>query len=295
MAIELRHLRYFVTVADEGQLTRAAARLGITQPALSRALRSLEQDLGVVLLTRQARGVELTPAGRAFYPKARQALLASMDAVDATRAAGRPGRELTLGFQPPWSAIASAVADAMRRGHPDTTILPRELQFGDVPLELSTRRVDAALVWPPHDELQLEYQTLLVEPVMVCMSAGHTLASYDVLRFADVESEPVPRLLPPQQPQAALWHLAARRSRPPRLTAEAPRSLEGVAALVACGRAVCFGSESVGQALLRPGLVVRPLSDIEPATLAIACLREGRPRRVDNFLAVARSVTEHDR
>ena len=117
----------------------------------------------------------------------------------------------------------------------------------------------------------------------------------DILRFADVESEPVPRLLPPQQPQAELWHLAIHRSRPPRLTAEAPHSLEGVAALVACGRAVCFGSESLGQALLRPGLVVRPLSDVEPATLAIAWLRGGRSRRVDDFLAVARRVTDHDR
>jgi DNA-binding transcriptional LysR family regulator len=294
VAIELRHLRYFVTVADEGQLTRAAARLNITQPALSRALRSLEHDLGVVLLTRQARGVELTRAGRAFYPKARQALLASLDAVDATRAAARPGRELTLGFQPPWPAIATVVVDATRRAHPDTTILPGELQFGDVLAELWTRRVDAALVWPPHDEPQLGYQTLVVEPVIVCISSGHALASHHVLRFADVEREPVPRLLPPQQPQAELWHLADRRSRPPRLTAEAPRSLEGVAALVACGQAVCFGSESLGQALLRPGLVIRPLSDVEPTTLALAWLREGRSRRVDDLLAAARSVTEDD-
>lgn len=227
-----------------------------------------------------------------FYAGARRALLATLDAVDATRAAGRPGRELTLGFQPPWAAIATAVADATRRAHPDTAILPRELSFGFASPELWARRVDAALLWPPHDEPQLDYQTLLVEPLMVCLSASHALANHAALRFADIEGEPVPRLAPAQQRNAEPWHLAHRRSRPARVAAEVPRSLEGVAALVACGQAVCLGSQSLALALLRPGLVVRPLIDVEPATLAIAWLRDSRSRRLDDLLQAARSVTE---
>jgi DNA-binding transcriptional LysR family regulator len=292
MAVELRHLRYFVTVADEGQLTRAAARLEITQPALSRALRVVEQDLGVQLLRRHARGVELTRAGRVFYPEARRALRAALEAVDATRAAGRPGRELTLGFELTWPAVATALADATRRVHPDIAVLPRELRFGSVSQQLWERRVDAALLWSPHDERQLDYQTLLVEPVVVCLPVTHELASHSALRFADVESEPIPRLRPGELWAGELWNLAGYRSRPARLTAEAPRSLEGIAALIACGQAVCFGSRSLADALLRPGFVARPLIDVEPATLAVSWLRDDRSRLLDDLLQAARSITD---
>lgn len=97
--MELRHLRYFVAIAEEGHVTRAAARLGLQQPPLSQQLRSLEAELGTALFTRLARGVALTPAGRAFLPKARAALAAAGQAIDDARlaAAGQIGT-LSVGF-----------------------------------------------------------------------------------------------------------------------------------------------------------------------------------------------------
>src|SRR5437588_12765470 len=87
----LRHLRYFVTVGEEGQLTRAANRLHVAQPALSQAIAQLESQFGVELLERHARGVSLTPAGEAFFVKARVALAAVADADLAARSHSRAG------------------------------------------------------------------------------------------------------------------------------------------------------------------------------------------------------------
>lgn len=97
--MELRHLRYFVTIAEEGHITRAAARLGLQQPPLSQQLRALETELGTALFERLARGVVLTQAGLAFLPKARAALAAAGQAIDDARraAAGQIGT-LSVGF-----------------------------------------------------------------------------------------------------------------------------------------------------------------------------------------------------
>jgi DNA-binding transcriptional LysR family regulator len=97
--MELRHLRYFVAVAEEGHVTRAAERLGIQQPPLSQQIRALERELDVQLLHRKPRGVELTPAGRAFFDEAK-AILARVDAAVAltTRTAHGEAGRLGIGF-----------------------------------------------------------------------------------------------------------------------------------------------------------------------------------------------------
>jgi DNA-binding transcriptional LysR family regulator len=101
MAIELRHLRYFVAVAQEGHITRAAERLGMQQPPLSQQIKALEQEIGVQLFRRKARGVELTEAGRTFLADAMSVLARVDEAVEATRrtAAGKQGR-LRIGLPP---------------------------------------------------------------------------------------------------------------------------------------------------------------------------------------------------
>ena len=98
MAFRRGQLRYFVTVADEGQMTRAAHKLHIAQPALSQAIAQLESELGLGLLERHARGVTLTPAGEAFLPKARAALAAETDAVATAQSLARSVRSvITVG------------------------------------------------------------------------------------------------------------------------------------------------------------------------------------------------------
>ncbi|MET4280057.1 MULTISPECIES: LysR family transcriptional regulator [unclassified Bradyrhizobium] len=100
MDMELRHLRYFVAIAEEGSLTEAAEkRVHTAQPSLSRQMRDLEQELGVTLMVRSARGIELTAAGRVFLDHARVTLLQVEAATEAVRRAGQPARSIfTLGF-----------------------------------------------------------------------------------------------------------------------------------------------------------------------------------------------------
>src|SRR3954447_7758070 len=121
MAMDLRHLRYFVAVAEEGHVTRAAERLGMQQPPLSQRIRALEQELGVVLFRREPRGVALTPAGHTLLTDARAILAQVEHAREATRrtARGEQGR-ITVGFtsSAAFHPFVPRVIRAFREAHP---------------------------------------------------------------------------------------------------------------------------------------------------------------------------------
>src|SRR5262245_21636729 len=121
MAMELRHLRYFVTVAEEGHITRAAERLGMHQPPLSQQIKAIERELDVQLFRRKARGVELTEAGQAFLTDARKVLATLDQAVETTRrtARGEQGR-MCVGVTPtaPFHPIVPRVIRVFRETFP---------------------------------------------------------------------------------------------------------------------------------------------------------------------------------
>src|SRR5229473_3274110 len=121
MSFKRGQLRYFVTVADEGQITRAAAKLHIAQPALSQAIAHLEADLGVALLERHARGVSLTSAGRAFLPKARAAVASERELEIAAESLTRSARGIIeMGFiGPPPTMSAPLLFEAFARARPE--------------------------------------------------------------------------------------------------------------------------------------------------------------------------------
>jgi LysR family transcriptional regulator, hca operon transcriptional activator len=190
--LELRHLRYFVAVAEEGSLTLAAERrLHTSQPSLSRQIRDLEYQVGVELLTRSARGVELTTAGRAFLDHARLALAQVDAAGEAARRAAQPAkRTFALGFltgqEMDWlpeamhiirdelpnldvtvsSQYSPALADALMRGQLDVAFLRLEPQAGDLAFKLVTK-----------------------EPLVVIMPSDHRLASHDAIRMQEIAGE----------------------------------------------------------------------------------------------------------
>src|SRR5271165_3031113 len=124
-------LRYFVTVAEEGQITRAAARLRIAQPAVSQAITQLESELGVALLERHARGVTLTAAGEAFLPKARAAVAREQEAALAAQSLARAARGIVeVGFiGPPPMLSSPELFAAFAAAHPDAEISFRDLPF----------------------------------------------------------------------------------------------------------------------------------------------------------------------
>ncbi|MDE1157412.1 MAG: LysR family transcriptional regulator [Neorhizobium sp.] len=178
--IELRHLRYAVTVADEGHVTRAAERLGIQQPPLSQQIAKLEAMVGAPLFTRLPRGVELTDAGRIFIERAR-AILGDVDlAVEAARrhALGEQGR-LAIGLTSS-SAFHPLVTTAIRalgERSPEVTITLEETNTPDLVAAMHSGLVDVAFIRSPRNqEAGLTISRILEEDMLVALPERHPLA-----------------------------------------------------------------------------------------------------------------------
>lgn len=186
MAVDLRHFRSFVVVAEEGNIGRAAGRLFITQPALSRQLQHLEEELGVALLVRVPRGVELTDAGRELLDKARTALDAAEQALTIGKAAEPAGRLAVgvsiAGHRDHWFELA----EAFTVRHPRV-----EVEIHTALSELLQRKVvggelDVAIVLEPNRLPGLSYQEVRAEPLFVWMHPEHPLAGAAEVTLADL-------------------------------------------------------------------------------------------------------------
>ena len=190
---DFSQLRCFAAVAEELHFGRAAARLNMTQPPLSRQIQVLERVLDVQLLERTSRTVRLTAAGRSFLPEAQRILRLAETATHVTRqvAAGRAG-VLKFGF-----TAASAydflprLVTALRRALPDVTLALREMVSKDQIEDLLAGRIDAALVRPPVTHPDLIAVRALAEPLVVALPAGNPLALRDRLTPADLGREPL--------------------------------------------------------------------------------------------------------
>lgn len=190
--VELRHLRYFVAVAEEGSLTVAAERrLHTAQPSLSRQMRDLESEVGVLLFARSVRGIELTPAGRAFLDHARLALGQVEAATAAARHAAHPEqRTLALGFlsgcEPQWlPAVMHALQDELPRI--EVSISSRHSpQLAEA---LAAGKLDAAFMRPEEGYPDLVYKVLISEPLIVVLPSDHRLASKEMISPQDLVGE----------------------------------------------------------------------------------------------------------
>jgi DNA-binding transcriptional LysR family regulator len=200
---ELRHLRYFVAVADELNFSRAAERLHMAQPPLSAAIRQLERELGVELFTRTSREVRLTDAGSAFLDGARRTLAeAERAAHEARRAgAGELGR-LRIGYS--WSArfeTLPAIGRALRTSHPGIDLVTQEMWNARMTAALADGSIDLALALCPEVASGLEFEPVRSEPLVALLHAGHVLAGEQALpleRLAGEEFVLFPRELAPR-------------------------------------------------------------------------------------------------
>ncbi|MEV8631324.1 LysR substrate-binding domain-containing protein [Streptosporangium sp. NPDC051023] len=184
--MELRTLRYFVAVAEELHFGRAAARLHMSQPPLSRAIKQLEADVGAVLLHRSAAGVTLTPAGAALLDGART-LLDQADRVRMRVAAAAGAAAITVGILSDSSDRgAPRLAAAYRRRHPDVEVRIRETDLTDPTCGLRAGLVDVALTRGPFDETGLTVHELRADPVGAVLRADDPLARRDRLELADL-------------------------------------------------------------------------------------------------------------
>jgi DNA-binding transcriptional LysR family regulator len=188
---ELRHLRYFVAVAEEPNFSRAAQRLHMAQPPLSVAIRQLEQELGAELFLRSTREVTLTEPGRALLDGARRTLAEADRAVASTKraAAGELGR-LRLAFS--WSAryeTLPALGQAFRARHPDVELLAQEMWNAQMLPALQSGAVDVALALCPESAPELAQEVIRAEPVVAVLAAGHPLASEEAIPLNSLADE----------------------------------------------------------------------------------------------------------
>ncbi|HEY0799219.1 MAG TPA: LysR family transcriptional regulator [Steroidobacteraceae bacterium] len=189
--IDTRRIRSFVVLAETLHFGRAAARLHVTQPPLSRMIAALESELGVKLLERGPRRVSLTRAGERFHADGK-AILASIDrACKNARAAarGRPG-ELFVGFT---SCAAFNVIPAYVRSYgsafPGVDLKIREMLADDLMSSLVEGKIDAAIMFPPDQEIKMEMRTIYTEPLCVAMPTKHRLAGTSRVHITDLADE----------------------------------------------------------------------------------------------------------
>jgi DNA-binding transcriptional LysR family regulator len=294
--MEIRHLRYFVALADELHFGRAAQKLGIRQPPLSQQIRALEASLGVSLFHRTSRRVELTAAGQALLPAARHLLASATAAQEAAQYAGRGETgQLVLGFV--GSATATLLPSALRRfrpRYPRVTLRLRELTTSQQVHALREGTLDVGLLRPP---LSLtEADAIDVEPVgaerlMAVLPADHPLAGERAIAAERLADEPFvlfPRELGPGLHEQ-IMSCCARAGFMPRISQEAVQ-MQTITALVAGGLGVSIVPSSVSR-FHRRDVVYRQL---RPATrvvhLGAARRRDNHNPAALNFLAVTREL-----
>lgn len=266
--MELRHLRYFLVLAEELHFGRAAQRLAISQPPLSVAIRQLEDQVGARLFERSSKAVRLTPAGQALCESARDVLARAQEAASQARdvAAGLAGR-LHIGFVGAmlYRGLPQALC-AFQAQHPVVRVRLAELNSHDQILELLHGRLDLGFIHTSRIPDELRYRLLLREPFVCCLPSGHALARRRTLSVSDLRAEPFvlfSREASPDYHQHILSICAAAGFQPE--VRHEVRHWLAVVSLVSQGLGVALVPEAMRRAALR-GAVFRPLEGhIEPS------------------------------
>ena len=268
MNLELRQLRYFVTVAEELHFGKAALRLHMTQPPLSQTIQALEQLVGATLFERNRRGVALTPAGTALLPEARRLLAQAQELPQLVQraAAGEVGR-LALAFVSSADySVLPPFLRAYRAAYPQVQITLQEatsdLQLDD----LLHNRIDAGLLIPPLPDkarLELDYLPVLNEPLVLAVPAG-LLAKKGKVALAALPR--LPLIVFPRAISPALYDAILSVFRDAGITPEIGQQaiqMQTIVSLVSAGMGMALVPQSVSN-LMRPGVEYRALADAGP-------------------------------
>ena len=186
--MELRHLRYFVAIAEERSFSRAAARLNIAQPPLSQQIRRLERDLGYEVFERTPKGVILTRAGEVLLKHAYGVLDAAANAVSAASAASRgvAGRVTVAFMNSAAYSVVPRLLKAYRAAYPDIEVEIREMVIADQLDALVEKRIDVGILRPPVDDSRLTSLCLTRESFIVAVPHDHPLTQYAMLSLEDL-------------------------------------------------------------------------------------------------------------
>jgi DNA-binding transcriptional LysR family regulator len=192
--MELRHLRYFLAVGEASNFSKAAAQLRVAQPALSRQIRDLEEEIGVELLRRSPRGAKLTAEGRLFLEEVRQLLKRSDESVEKVRALVRGEySELQVGYRFPTMAILPPALAAFRKAMPGVKVLLNELSGDELIAGLRNGMLELAIMLQPASEqiAGIEFESLRTDPYYVALTAAHPFARLKSIPLEMVATEPL--------------------------------------------------------------------------------------------------------
>lgn len=243
--MELRHLRYFVAVADEQHVGRAAARLHVSASPLSRQLRELEAEVGTPLLEHVGRGIRTSAAGAAFAADARVILADVNRAVTRAQAAARgEAGHLAIGFteSPVFAKVIPALAGAFRREHPNVTLELVPLANDELRLALRARKVGAGLSFGiAEPERALRHELLFAERVVLALPRSHVLARRKRILVRDLHDQPFVWSARPERAPLldTLWAWLASRGVTPRIVLESRATIMRLS-LVAAGVGMTF-------------------------------------------------------
>lgn len=295
--IELRHLRYFIAVAEELHFGRAAEHLHVAQPGLSQQIQVLESELGVRLFDRSSRRVELTPAGTALLTEGRRALAQMERALDRARRTGlgELGRLTVAAIGSATYDVLPAVLREYRRRYPDVELLLREMSTGAQVNALRTGEIDVGFLRLPADTHDLVSATVREETMLLMLPASHPLAERSEVPLAALAGQPLIVFPASPRPSWADIVIAACRQAgfEPRVVQEAMESAT-VVSFVAAEIGLALVPEGL-RVLTRAGVACRPVAPPAPITRLAVVHREERVLpAVEALLAIVHEIWPPD-
>lgn len=292
--MELRHLRYFTVVAEEQSVTRAAARLHLSQPPLSRQIRDLEEELGVELFRRTAKSLALTDAGKVFLGEARAVLLRADQAVDAVRAAARECRgKLRVGYAP--SLTAKFLPQALRAfeaAYPGVHVALHDLSSEECRQQLAARKLDLALtIQPPGGPRRgMAFQPIARHGVFCAVATSHPLARKKSVQLKQLTDESFVVYAEDEYPEYVEWLRKVCRAAgfQPRITGEYDGAT-GIITAIESGRGIAIVAAPL-KCLSGPRLAFLELHPKLPALAMGAVYLEPAPDFVEKFILAVREA-----
>jgi DNA-binding transcriptional LysR family regulator len=290
--MELRQLRYFVAVAEERNFTRAAERLNMTQPPLSRQIQQIEDSVGLALFERGARPLKLTEAGRVFYAQAKRLLEESDELLPLTRRLAQLAERIVIGFVP--STLYGPLPDvirAFREAAPLIQISLIEMFTIEQLSALKGGRIDVGFGRLRFDEPQLAREVLVEETLIAALPSGHALAENGTLTLDALANETLIIYPSTPRPSYADQQLSAFRDHAVEPAAiHEVRELQTALGLVAAQVGVCLVPESV-RGLRARGVTYRSLDGAQVSSPIIMSRRlQDQSHTTDLFCSIARDL-----